>query len=403
MKLSGLNSGVPRQVEILPTPDADACAHSLRLKDQIRDEIASNNDHISFKRYMELTLYEPGLGYYSAGVHKFGQQGDFITAPELSVLFSHCLARQCEQVLNNLRAGWILELGAGSGTMACDLLQALAKMNCLPEKYLILEVSADLRQRQQQLVEQRIPEYSSRMEWLGELPARPFKGLIIANEVIDAMPVHRIRVNANSIEELHVACEGDTFKWSRVPADSALIKHIEDIFREGKIEWPDNYITEVNTDLKPWLAGLSDCLEQGVMLFIDYGYPCREYYHPQRSEGTLLCHYRHRVHADPFFYPGLQDITASVDFSAVAKAADAAGLDIAGFTSQAHFLISCGLDEVISTYAGNDPKSYLEISRQAKLLTLPAEMGERFKVIAASRKLPEKLIGFNMADHRDRL
>jgi SAM-dependent MidA family methyltransferase len=387
----------------LPRPDEHALAHSQALQNVIRAEIVSNDGHISFARFMQLALYEPGLGYYSAGASKFGKSGDFVTAPEISPLFSICLARQCAEVLSELEQPVILELGAGTGIMASDVLAELEQLDCLPESYLILETSADLRQRQRKLIEQEIPQLLARVSWLDQLPDKPFEGIILANEVLDAMPVQRFCLHQDKIEELHVSWRQGGFGWEHFAADDELAKRLETIIAELNIGLNEPYCSELNPHLEAWIASLSSCLEQGLMLFIDYGYSRHEYYHQQRAQGTLLCHYRHHVHADPFINIGLQDITASVDFTALAEAALKADLKLAGFTSQMYFLLGSGLEKILQQNGQRDKVQELEFSRQVKLLTLPGEMGERFKVMALSRKLDNALSGFSLVDHRRRL
>jgi SAM-dependent MidA family methyltransferase len=383
----------------LPLPDAAALAHSILLVDRIHAEIAHHDGRIGFDRYMEMALYEPGLGYYSAGAGKFGVHGDFVTAPELSPLFSICLARQCREVLDRLNGGAILELGAGSGRMAVDLLSELLRAGSPPASYMILETSADLRHRQQQLLQQELPDFISRITWLDRLPEQPLSGVILANEVIDAMPVRRVTVRQGELMELLVCRLGRSFDWITAPADPSLRRQVNAL-QQLRRSWPEYYATEFNPNLPHWIASLSDCLGRGVVLLIDYGYPRNEYYHPQRSHGTLLCHYRHRVHADPFLYPGLQDITASVDFTAVADAADAAGLVVAGYTAQAYFLLGCGLDQLMELPVGGNTRAHLERVNQARRLTMPGEMGERYKVMALTRDMADGLRGFAIADQR---
>lgn len=387
----------------LPPAGDDALAHSQGLQQVIRAEIIEHGNHISFARFMHMALYKPGLGYYSAGSRKFGAQGDFTTAPEISALFSACLARQCAEVLALLGNGTILELGAGSGVMARDLLQELQRLDSLPEQYLILETSADLRQRQQQLLHSAVPELAGRVAWLDSLPAEPLQGLILANEVLDAMPVERFRLQQGEILELGVSCQDHAFTWHARPARAPLAEQVESIMRQAAGEFPDAYTSEVNTGLESWLAAVGACLEKGLILFIDYGYSRHEYYHEQRRQGTLLCHYRHRVHADPFINIGLQDITASVDFSAVATAAVRSGLQVSGYTSQAFFLLACGIAEMLQDQVQWSVAQQAEFSRQVKLLTLPGEMGERFKVMALGRHFDAEPLGFSMVDYRRRL
>ena len=397
MILSGDERGIR---EAMPVPDAAALEHSLALTEVICGEIAAGGGHIPFKRFMELALYAPGLGYYSAGCEKIGAGGDFVTAPEVSPLFSRCLARQCEQVLAGLGHGVILEPGAGTGLMAADMLQELQRRDALPDAYWILEPSAELRERQRRTLNRYVPHFLDRIRWLEALPAQPFDGVIVANEVLDAFPFERIRFAGGAIEELHVTWEGGRFAWLGLPADRALTDYVRTLLDPGQYE--EGYTTEVNRTVQPFIAGLSDVLNRGVMLLVDYGYPRTEYYHPQRGDGTMLCHYRHRAHTDPFLYVGLQDITASVDFTTVAEAADVCGLQLCGFTIQALFLLGCGLDEMLGEYSG-DQDALLQWSRQAKLLTLPAEMGERFKVMGLCKQFAAPLTGFRLNDQRYRL
>lgn len=358
---------------------------------------------ISFARFMEMALYEPGLGYYSGGARKFGGAGDFVTAPEISSLFTQCLAGQCQQVLRELQQPSILELGPGSGVMACDLLQVLEQKNCLPEKYFMLELSADLRQRQQQLAEKKIPHLANRVFWLDHLPEQPFTGIILGNEVLDAMPVHRLIKENGGFSELCVGFIGDDFSWVQRVPDKQINTRINTLLGDITQDLSGGYVTEINLRINPWLNSLADILARGVMLFIDYGYARREYYHPQRTDGTLLCHYRHHVHADPFLYPGLQDITASVDFTFVAEAATDAGFKVRGYTTQAHFLMGNGLEELINQSHLTGAIDRAESGRQARILTMPGEMGERCKVIALTKDCSIPLAGFQSFDQRSRL
>ena len=387
----------------LPVPDSAALTHSQRLCHRIRETIYLNGGNISFARFMEMALYEPGLGYYSGGARKFGSAGDFVTAPEISGLFTQCLARQCSQVISELPQSSMLELGPGSGRMACDLLLELDQNNVLPEKYFMLELSADLRQRQQQQIRETIPHLENRVIWLNHLPQKPFRGLVLGNEVMDAMPVHRLIRQNNIFHELCVRNTEDGFGWEIVPLTSHLQALVQAGLREVSGILPVGYMTEINPQIGPWLRSLADLLTQGVLLFVDYGYPRHEYHHPQRTDGTLLCHYRHHAHDDPFLYPGLQDITASVDFTAVAEAADHAGLQVSGFTTQAHFLINSGLEELVNRNQLTGIADRVELCRQARMLTMPGEMGERFKVIALTKDFSVPLAGFRTFDQRSRL
>ncbi|MGP1609199.1 MAG: class I SAM-dependent methyltransferase, partial [Burkholderiales bacterium] len=341
-----------------------------------------------FARYMELALYAPGLGYYSAGSHKLGAAGDFITAPELSPLFGRTLARQLEELLAQDIPD-IIELGAGSGALAAVLLAELAALDRLPQRYLILEVSADLRERQQSHLAATVPQLADRVSWLEQLPAQ-LHAIVIGNEVLDALPVHRVRVDRGSIEEIGVVANDDYFAWDCRPAPATLQQSL------STHNLPDDYETEINLAAPALVASLAQRLTRGVLLFIDYGFPAHEFFHPQRNRGTLMCHYRHQSHADPFLWPGLQDITAHIDFSAVAQAG--AGLELLGYTGQAQFLINCGITELLAAVPAADTARYAPLAAQAQQLLSPAEMGELFKVIALGKNLPQPLHGFSRGD-----
>ena len=399
----------------LPAPDAATQAHSDRLCGLIRDEIEVSGGQITFARYMDLALYAPGLGYYSAGAHKLGQAGDFVTAPELSSLFSRCVARQCQQVLALLGGGDILEVGAGSGVMAADVLAELEMLDCLPGRYFILEVSADLRQRQQQTVATRVPHLASRVRWIDTLfagidtlPVAGFQGVVLANELLDAMPVHVFGVNAPDRYERYVAWDGARqFVWrdgtlSDARLDERIAMLVNEQAHEGG-EFAPGYISEINLAAEDWLRSIAALLKRGMVLLVDYGFPRHEYYHAQRSGGTLMCHYRHRAHPDPLILPGLQDITAHVDFTALAEVASEVGLSVAGFTTQAYFLLSSGLGEMAAASDQTDVRQHLRVTQQVKKLTLPSEMGELFKVMALTRDVDVPLLGFMFQDQRRRL
>jgi SAM-dependent MidA family methyltransferase len=379
----------------LPAPTADEQAHSAQLAQLIREEIARAGGAIDFARYMALALYAPGLGYYSAGKTKFGAAGDFVTAPEISPLFARCLAVQCAQVLHALGGGDVLEVGAGSGRLALDLLTALDAQGALPNRYLILELSADLRARQTQLLHERAPQLAARVRWLSELPA-DFRGAVIANELLDAMPVERFRVGAHGIEQMQVCVEDDRFVWNAHPAPAALAAQV------SPLDLPVGYVSEINPQAQAWVASIAARLTAGVVLLIDYGFPRAEFYHPQRSQGTLMCHYRHRAHGDPLILVGLQDITAHVDFTAIAEAGRDAGLTVLGYTSQAAFLLALGLTR-FAEETPDDTRARLSVAQQIKTLTLPSEMGELFKVIALGRGVEPPLLGFTLQDRRGRI
>jgi SAM-dependent MidA family methyltransferase len=381
----------------LPALTAEEAAHSRKIVNRIQDEIETHNGWLSFERFMELALYEPGLGYYSAGSEKLGRSGDFVTAPEVSSLFSRCLAQQCGEILGQVSGGAILEFGAGSGVMAADLLHELAAQGCLPARYCILEVSADLRERQAALLRERVPAHASRVEWLERLP-EDFRGVVLANEVLDALPVQRFRIRGDQVNALGVTWQLGRLDWSEVHADAELEAAVRQIEASTGERLPDNYTSEINLRIAPWIRGVAGMLREGVALFIDYGLPQRQYYRCERREGTLLCHFRHRFHDDPLINVGVQDIGAWVDFTAVAEAASAAGMAVAGFTTQANFLIGNGLEQMLAPTDSQELTSRVQLARQAMLLTLPGEMGERFKVIGLSAGFDRPLRGFAVRD-----
>lgn len=389
----------------LPIPGADEQAHSEKLQALIRAEIDAANGLITFAHFMELALYAPGLGYYAAGARKFGEAGDFVTAPEISPLFSQCLAQQCQQVLQYIDGGDLLEFGAGTGTMASDILLELERLDCLPDHYFILELSADLQQRQQETLRRRVPHLFERIQWLSALPEPGFKGVILANEVVDAMPVHLIRFDEQGVREGFVGWENDRFVWCDRPLSTLELQQCVTTLQQqldGETFCP-GYTTEINLAQQGWMGSIAQLLQRGVALIIDYGFPRHEYYHPERSGGTLMCHYRHRAHADALILAGLQDITAHVDFTALAEAAHEAGLDVLGYTAQAQFLLATGLGERIAAVAPDDTRRYLEMTQQVKKLTLPSEMGELFKVLALGRNYDGMLNGFILQDRRHTL
>jgi SAM-dependent MidA family methyltransferase len=389
----------------LPEPDPAARAHSERLAAVIRAEIARAGGHIPFARYMELALHAPGLGYYSAGSTKLGEAGDFVTAPEISPLFAYCLARQCRPVLAAVERGEILEFGAGSGALARDLLQELEKLDALPVRYGIVELSADLRARQQSLLRENVPHLMDRVTWHERLPATPLNGVILANELIDAMPVHRL-VKQDGWHELYVGWrDGAGFVPEPGPlSDTRLAARVRAILDElGDANFEEGYLLEINLAADGWLAATAEILAQGLILLADYGQPRGEYYHPQRSAGTLRCHYRHRVHDDPLILTGLQDITADVEFTALAAAAVQAGLAVTGYTTQTYFLLGGGLMEWEQRLQQAEPLVRMKLAQQIRRLTLPGEMGERFKVMALARGMDVALPGFALRDERGRL
>jgi SAM-dependent MidA family methyltransferase len=392
----------------LPDPPQELKNLSRSLCARIRQQLAED-DFIPFSQFMEMALYEPGLGYYSAGLHKLGAEGDFVTAPELGSLFAQCLARQVEQAGQELGEYDVLELGAGSGKMAVDLLRHIDPANS-PQRYLVLERSADLRAVQQQSIADEIPEWLSRVQWLDAPPDEEWNGVLLANEVIDALAVERFRLGhgptPGSIEQIGIrlnkdeATGGAGFDWAYRDAGDALKSAVERLCLENM---DPGYESEILPGLPAWVDAVSRQMKRGVALFIDYGYPRREYYLPERNQGTLMCNYRHRAHPDVFFWPGLQDITAFVDFTALAEAGQACGLELSGYTSQAMFLLACGLDEILQEAVPSATDGGLALNAEAKQLTLPGMMGERFQVMALSRGLDLDLRGFALRDLSYRL
>lgn len=389
-----MSSLLPAHLSHLPAPSADAIAHSERVARLIAGEIAAAGGWLSFARYMELALHAPGLGYYSAGARKFGAGGDFVTAPELGSVFARTLARQAAQVLHEGIAD-IVEFGAGSGMLARDLLTELAALDCLPQRYLILETSAELRARQGALLQHELPQLAPRIAWLDVLPAS-LDALVIGNEVLDAMPVHLIKTHDNGADELGVVQEKSVFEWGARPASGPVLA------AAGALKLAPQYTTEINLAAVAFVRTLAASLARGVALLIDYGFPAHEYFHPQRDTGTLMCHYQHHAHSDPLSLIGLQDITAHVDFSSIADAAVGSGIEVLGYTNQAQFLINCGITDVLAATSADDP-SYPRLAAQAQKLVSPAEMGELFKVIALGKNFSAPLLGFTRGDKRHTL
>jgi len=374
----------------IPTPATS------ELMTCIRQEIDAAGGQISFARFMHLALYAPELGYYTAGTHKFGKGGDFVTAPEISPLFAKSLARQFQQILMTLDEKNILEFGAGSGVFAKDLLLELEQLGVLPDHYFILDVSAELRDRQLKRFKTECPQFLSRIIWLDSLPEL-FDGIIFANEVLDAMPVQRFEWNQGEMAECCVAYENNQFIWRNIPASSELKERIVAISEECHL--PDFYRSEISLVQSAWVQSVAEIMGTGVILLIDYGYGRREYYHPDRQNGTLTCFYQHRHHSDPLVWVGLQDITAHVDFTSVAESADQAGLRVAGFTSQAAFLLACGLLDLSVSEDCSETDNYMN-NQAIKTLTLPAQMGEVVKVMALTKNVDIPLMGFELQDRR---
>ena len=375
----------------LPEPSAEEREHSATLARFIRNEIAEKGP-MPFSRFMEMALYAPGLGYYSAGKTKFGAAGDFITAPELGAVFARCVARAMAPALLGIGAdAQVLELGGGSGAFAEHCLIELARLDALPAVYAILEPSADLRARQRERLGAALPvELSARVRWIDRPPEEDWRGVLFANEVIDALPTTRFSIRGGEVFEEHVIDDGEEgFAIVDLPADGFVggaVRHIE---RDIDAHLPDDYRSEVLPQLPYWIQAVCGGLAQGLAIFVDYGYARREYYRLDRRAGTLLANYRHRAHDDPFRLVGLQDITAFVDFGALAESGTGAGFEIAGLGTQADFLIANGLSEVFAEAhaAAPDEAARYRLSQEIKRLTLPGEMGERFKVIAFERRV----------------
>ena len=370
---------------------------SAGLFERIAEAIADADGLLPFDRFMDLALYAPGLGYYVAGAQKLGPGGDFVTAPELSPLFGDCLAHQCAEVLQALGGGSLLEFGAGSGALAAQILTRLGALGTLPERYLILEPSAELQARQREHLQRTLPWAVARCLWLTTLPEN-FSGVVIANEVLDAMPVHRFRIGEDgAFQEVFVRRDGDRLREvTAAPRSPGLREAVEALIEAGLACAP-GYSSEINLRLPPWLHALAERMTAGLALLIDYGYPRAAYYQPDRYMGSLMCHFRHQAHGDPYRHLGLQDITAHVDFTAVAEAGQQAGLELEGFTTQAHFLIGCGIHERLAS--ADD----LDLALGAKQLLLPTAMGERFKVMALGKGVSAPWCGFSVRDLSDRL
>jgi SAM-dependent MidA family methyltransferase len=409
---------------ILPSLSPDEERHSQAAQALIRERLVAAGGWLSFEQFMELALYAPGFGYYSAGSVKMGAGGDFVTAPEVSDLFSRCVARQCADILAET-GGEILELGAGTGRMAATILQSLATLGVLPDRYAILEVSADLADRQRTRIQQLPAELRDRVVWLDRLPETPVRGVLLANEVLDALPFRRFVVSGGGLRELGVGLEADSFVWREKPggspadapashergaADTSASQHrAPDAFVAagnalmGELPFPlaDGYISEICLRVEPWIASVSQCLEQGMLLLFDYGLPRAHYYHPQRTDGTLRCYFKQRAHDNPFTNIAVQDITAWVDFTRVGEAALNANLEVAGFATQAAFLLGTGIEAL--TAEPQDVADRARLAGEARRLLLPGEMGESFKVMALCRNLQQPLRGFAHQDLRTSL
>lgn len=400
----------------LAEPDAQAKQRSSLVTQCVRSACDRANGWIRFSEFMNIALYEPGLGYYSGGLQKFGEKGDFITAPEVSPLFAQCLANQVAEILRGFKntsqlAGsdqvCVLEIGAGSGVLAADMLLALEKLDSLPDQYLILELAAELKQRQQETIAEKAPHLLACVQWLDRMSEQVASTVVIANEVLDAMPVECFRISDagqnNKIETLMVGVENNRLVSRYMPADDTTVEKISTLQQRSELKFSEGYSSEYNPAIHAWLAAFESNINRLVMILIDYGYSEKEYFHPDRVNGTLMCYHQHRAHADYLRWPGLQDITAFVNFTEVAYCAVDQGMDVSGYTTQAAFLLANGLTELHATQLTDDVKQQIKLSQQIKTLTLPSEMGDRFKVIALTKNYHEPLAGFSMLDLRNRL
>jgi SAM-dependent MidA family methyltransferase len=381
----------------LPEPDAAARAHSAAVVDALSRRIDAEGGWIALEAYLRFVLYAPGLGYYVAGTRKFGPAGDFVTAPELSPLFGAALAVEvCAHLARH--GGEVIELGAGSGSLAADLLRGLEAARALPRRYAILEVSPDLRERQQAALAREVPDLAARVEWIDALPAR-WDGVVVMNEVLDAIPPHVLVRRGGRWSERGVVRCGDGFAIEDRPLGPGPLRALA----ESRFPEAIDYVSEVNPVAEALVEDLGRRAGSGAILAIDYGFPRGEYYHPQRTTGTLMGHYRHRAHADPLLWPGLSDLTAHVDFTAIAEAGVRGGLSVAGFTTQAGFLLSCGILDRLAAVGQPTSVDYLREAAAVQKLLSPAEMGELFKVLALATDAPEPGPGFRLADMRRRL
>jgi SAM-dependent MidA family methyltransferase len=381
----------------LPEADGESAAHSARVAKYVRRKIEEAGGSISFAEYMHHALYAPGLGYYNAGTTKFGATGDFVTAPEVSSVFGGVIARQCAAVMTELDSFSILELGAGSGRLAADMLLRLSDLDALPDRYLILEVSTDLYERQKSLLQSSIPELIDRVTWLDQLPDEHV-GVIVANEVLDALPVERFVRRGDSVLQVRVASDVDRFVIEEHAAPENLLTAVQAIEDDLGHALPNNYVSDVSLAASALTWDLARMLRQGVMFLFDYGVSRREYYAQDRSGGWLRCHFRHHAHNDPLILPGIQDMTTWVDFSAVAQAAVENELEVTGFVTQAQFLIAGGLDQELAEFSELPIDAQLKLSAQVKLLTLPGEMGENFKCLGLSRGGLTRPAAFGLVD-----
>lgn len=383
----------------LPAPTPEAQAQSARMVDHLARSIARDGGWISFAEYMQQALYAPGLGYYAAGARKFGPAGDFVTAPEMTALFGASIAAQLADVLAAVPQADVIELGPGTGKLAADLLRALEERDALPSRYRLLETSPDLRERQRDHLGAAVPECMERIDWIDAVPQQ-WRGAIVVNEVLDAVPAHLIARQGGKWFERGVALERERqLAFADRPLDAGALQ----ASAAARFPPTGDYVSEINPASAALVAHLARRCERGVLLLVDYGFPAAEYYHAQRSAGTLMAHYRQHALSDPFLLPGLCDLTAHVDFSAIAHAGVAGGMTVAGYTTQARFLVNCGVLDALARCGDPQTAAYLREAAAVQKLLSPAEMGELFKVLAFSRGLDFELVGFRDGDQSHRL
>jgi SAM-dependent MidA family methyltransferase len=385
------------QLPSLPKPDPLSAAHSEQAEVFIRQQIEASGGSISFAEFMHYALYAPGLGYYTAGSTKFGEAGDFVTAPEVSHIFGHVVARQCAEVLGQVDEAAVLEFGAGSGKLAADVLSRLDTLDSLPASYSILEISGDLRERQERYIRRHIPDLAHRVSWI-DAPPKGHRGVILANEVLDALPVERFVRRDSGIMQQRVSTSAEGFAFTEMPAPAPLESAVLELETDLGGTLPDGFCSEICLAVPDWIAQLEAGLAEGVAFLFDYGVSRREYYASERSDGWLRCHFRHHAHNDPLILPGIQDLTAWVDFTRVAAAAVNVGFEIAGYSAQAQFLMAGGLEAELRDFVSLPLQAQFELSQQIKTLTLPGEMGEHFKCMALRKGPCEVPSAFSLAD-----
>jgi len=367
----------------LPTPDDASLNHSSVVLDELAKNINKNKGWINFADFMQFILYKPGLGYYSSGTTKLGAGGDFTTAPEISDLFGACLADYMIKIVHSYPKLMILEIGAGSGQLAFDILTRLDKQGFVTDQYYILEISADLKEKQQRLLEKLPKNLLKKVTWLDALPENFITGVIISNEVLDAMPCRRFSIQNENIYEIGISCNKQRLIEQEKLAGEDIKDSVHKIERELNRKFANGFVSEIRPDYKNWFAALSSSLASGVIMFIDYGCSRKEYYSTDRSTGTLVCHYQNIAHYDPLFLPGLQDLSAWVDFSLVANVGLENGFKVETYTSHRDFLLSAGILELVDKIS--DQNKRFEINQAVKQLLLPSQMGDTFKFMLLSK------------------